>query len=147
MFSSTVCETEGAGHVSLQKIFPFFLFFSIVLWGRQRNVESISSVDKLQTWHRWDNTRATDLEASSFCCSRILCWASQLAFSSSNTRLFSSSSLYCASRFRFICSWRRSSCGPKRYGGYYRQPENLSWKLLSAWNSDWFLPSSEKALF
>lgn len=56
----------------------------------------------------------TDLEASSFCCSRILCWASQLDFSSSNTRLFSSSSLYCASKFLFICSWRRSSWGGVR---------------------------------
>ncbi|PWA24858.1 hypothetical protein CCH79_00010164 [Gambusia affinis] len=37
----------------------------------------------------------------------------KLAFSSSNTRLFSSSSLYCASRFLLICSWRLSSFGLK----------------------------------
>lgn len=60
----------------------------------------------------WESV--TYLEASNFCCSRILWWASQLAFSSSNTRLFSSSSLYCASKFLFICSWRRSSCRLKR---------------------------------
>lgn len=49
------------------------------------------------------------LDASCFCCSRR-CWVSQLALSSSNTRLFSSSSLCWASRFFFICSWRRWSC-------------------------------------
>lgn len=45
-----------------------------------------------------------------FCCSKIRCWASQFAFSSSNWRRFSSSSLCCASKFFFICSWRRCSC-------------------------------------
>lgn len=65
------------------------------------------------------------LEASSFCCSRILCWVSQVAFSSSCCRRFSSSSLCWASKFFFICSWRRWSC---KDGRGSRRLTGLWWK-------------------
>lgn len=64
---------------------------------------------KLQNFY-WELQDKTPIYLEEFCCSKIRCWASQFAFSSSNWRRFSSNSLCCASKFFFICSWRRCSC-------------------------------------
>lgn len=103
------CKTEGLSCAFLFK--RFFLSSCSFPLSCVRNKGRSLYVQALTTnqWLKNVQGHDTNLEASSFCCSRILCWASQVAFSSSNTRLFSSSSLYCASKFLFICSWRRSS--------------------------------------
>lgn len=52
------------------------------------------------------------LRVSSFCCSRILCWVSQVAISSSSWRRFSSRSLCWANMLLFIWSCRFWSWNP-----------------------------------
>lgn len=70
--------------------------------------ETAFSSTKLQNIY-CDLQDKTPIYLEEFCCSKIRCWASQFAFSSSNWRRFSSNSLCCASKFFFICSWRRCS--------------------------------------
>lgn len=116
---SHITDESGGGEQKDQAATPFkrsslSSCSSPLSWERQTGDQSTAPDEQLTPQLQKENKEGlqrsvTDLEASSFCCSRILCWASQLAFSSSKTRLFSSSSLYWASRFLFICSWRRSS--------------------------------------